>query len=156
MCFIGMLFSATQAIVVNFTVVYAVDGLQMSYVLAGAPLSAATRRRRLRPHLRGSASADLLRRPSAVLAGIGAIIAIAATAMSFSTPAWPTTAVYIVCTIGAGGTAAGWNGVFIAESASRAPPGRAAEFTGARQLFVFCGALLAAPVPCRAGHYRRL
>ena len=42
MCFIGMLFSATQAIVVNFTVVYAVDGLQMSYVLAGALLSAAT------------------------------------------------------------------------------------------------------------------
>ena len=85
--------------------------------------------------------ADLLRRPSAVLAGIGAIIAIAATVMAFSTPAWPTTAVYIVWTI-LGGTAVGWNGVFIAESAARAPPGRAAEFTGATQLFVFGGALL--------------
>lgn len=140
MCFIGMLFSATQAIVVNFTVVYAVDGLQMSYVLAGALLSAATVAGAFGRVFWG-ALADLLRKPSAVLAGIGAIVAIAATAMAFSTPAWPATAVYIVCTI-LGGTAVGWNGVFIAESASRAPPGRAAEFTGATQLFVFCGALL--------------
>lgn len=140
MCFIGMLFSATQAIVVNFTVVYAVDGLQMSYVLAGALLSAATVAGAFGRVFWG-ALADLLRKPSAVLAGIGAIVAIAATAMAFSTPAWPATAIYIVCTI-LGGTAVGWNGVFIAESASRAPPGRAAEFTGATQLFVFCGALL--------------
>ncbi len=140
MCFIGMLFSATQAIVVNFTVVYAVDGLQMSYVLAGALLSAATVAGAFGRVFWG-ALADLLRRPSAVLAGIGTIVALAAIAMAFSTPAWPTTAVYIVCTI-LGGTAVGWNGVFIAESASRAPPGRAAEFTGATQLFVFCGALL--------------
>lgn len=140
MCFIGMLFSATQAIVVNFTVVYAVDGLKMSYVLAGALLSAATVTGAFGRVFWG-ALADLLRRPSAVLAGIGAIIAVAATTMAFSTPAWPTTAVYIVCAI-LGGTAVGWNGVFIAESASRAPPGRAAEFTGATQLFVFAGALL--------------
>jgi MFS family permease len=140
MCFIGMLFSATQAIVVNFTVVYAVDGLKMSYVLAGALLSAATVTGAFGRVFWG-ALADLLRRPSAVLAGIGGIVAIAATTMAFSTPEWPTTAVYIVCAV-LGGTAVGWNGVFIAESASRAPPGRAAEFTGATQLFVFFGALL--------------
>lgn len=139
-CIIGMLFSATQAIVVNFTVVYAVDGLRMSYVLAGALLSAATVAGAFGRIFWG-ALADILRRPSAVLASIGAIVALAAIAMAFSTPAWPHAAVYIVCTI-LGGTAVGWNGVFIAESASRAPPGRAAEFTGATQLFVFCGALL--------------
>ncbi len=140
MCFIGMLFSATQAIVVNFTVVYAVDGLAMSYVLAGALLSAATVTGAFGRVFWG-AIADLLRKPSAVLAGIGALIAVAATAMAFSTPAWPTAAVYLVCIV-LGGTAVGWNGVFIAESALRAPPGRAAEFTGATQLFVFGGALL--------------
>ena len=139
-CFVGMLFAATQAIVVNFTVVYAVDGLKMSYVLAGALLSAATVAGAIGRIFWG-AVADLLRRPSAVLAGIGAIITVAATVMAFSTPAWPTTAVYVVWTI-LGGTAVGWNGVFIAEAASRAPPGRAAEFTGATQLFVFGGALL--------------
>ncbi|TAJ36445.1 MAG: MFS transporter [Reyranella sp.] len=140
MCFIGMLFSATQAIVVNFTVVYAVDGLKMSYVLAGALLSAATVTGAFGRVFWG-AIADLLRKPSAVLAGIGALIAVAATAMAFSTPAWPTVAVYFVFIV-LGGTAVGWNGVFIAESALRAPPGRAAEFTGATQLFVFSGALL--------------
>jgi MFS family permease len=140
MCFIGMLFSATQAIVVNFTVVYAVDGLAMSYVLAGALLSAATVTGAFGRVFWGGL-ADLLRRPSAVLAGIGALIAVAATAMAFSTPAWPTAAVYAVCIV-LGGTAVGWNGVFIAESALRAPPGRAAELTGATQLFVFAGALL--------------
>ncbi len=139
-CMIGMLFSATQAIVVNFTVVYAVDGLQMSYVLAGALLSAATVAGAIGRIFWG-ALADMLRRPSSVLAGIGAIVALAAAAMAFSTPAWPTGLVYAVCTV-LGGTAVGWNGVFIAESASRAPPGRAAEFTGATSLFVFSGALL--------------
>ena len=140
MCFIGMLFSATQAIVVNFTVVYAVDGLKMSYVLAGALLSAATVAGALGRIFWGVV-ADILRRPSAVLAGIGAIVAVAATTMAFSTPDWPAGAVYLVFTI-LGGTAVGWNGVFLAESAARAPPGRAAEFTGATQLFVFGGALL--------------
>ena len=130
MCFIGMLFSATQAIVVNFTVVYAVDGLKMSYVLAGAL-----------GRIFWGAVADMLRRPSAVLAGIGAIVAVVASTMAFSTPDWPAGAVYLVFTI-LGGTAVGWNGVFLAESAARAPPGRAAEFTGATQLFVFGGALL--------------
>jgi MFS family permease len=140
MCFIGMLFSATQAIVVNFTVVYAVDGLQMSYVLAGALLSAATVAGAFGRIFWG-ALADMLRRLSSVLAGIGVIVAVAASIMAFSTPDWPASAVYVVCTV-LGGTAVGWNGVFIAESASRAPPGRVAEFTGATQLFVFCGALL--------------
>lgn len=140
MCFIGMMFSATQAIVVNFTVVYAVDGLKMSYVTAGALLSAATVAGALGRVFWG-ALADMLRRPSAVLAAIGAIVTVAATAMAFSTPLWPISAVYVVCVV-LGGTAVGWNGVFIAESASRAPPGRAAELTGATQLFVFCGALL--------------
>ena len=140
MCFIGLLFSATQAIVVNFTVVYAVDGLKMSYVLAGALLSVATVAGAIGRVFWGVV-ADMLRRPSAVLAGIGAIVVAAATTMAFSTPDWPTGAVYLVFTI-LGGTAVGWNGVFLAESAARAPPGRAAEFTGATQLFVFGGALL--------------
>lgn len=140
MCFIGLLFSATQAIVVNFTVVYAVDGLKMSYVLAGALLSVATVAGAIGRIFWGVV-ADMLRRPSAVLAGIGAIVVVAATTMAFSTPDWPAGAVYLVFTI-LGGTAVGWNGVFLAESAARAPPGRAAEFTGATQLFVFGGALL--------------
>lgn len=140
MCFIGLLFSATQAIVVNFTVVYAVDGLKMSYVLAGTLLSAATVAGALGRIFWGVV-ADMLRRPSAVLAGIGAIVVVAASTMAFSTPDWPAGAVYLVFTI-LGGTAVGWNGVFLAESAARAPPGRAAEFTGATQLFVFGGALL--------------
>jgi MFS family permease len=139
-CFVGMLFSATQAIVVNFTVVYAVDGLKMSYVLAGALLSAATVAGAIGRIFWG-AIADVLRRPSAVLAGIGVIITIATVAMASSTSDWPTGAVYLVWTI-LGGTAVGWNGVFIAEAAARAPAGRVAEFTGATQLFVFSGALL--------------
>ncbi len=140
MCFIGMLFSATQAIVVNFTVVYAVDGLNMPYVLAGALLAAATVAGAFGRIFWG-ALADLLRRPTAVLAGVGGIVSLAAIAMAMSQPSWSTTSLYLVCAV-LGSTAVGWNGVFIAESASRAPAGRAAEFTGATQLFVFCGALL--------------
>ncbi|MBX9946996.1 MAG: MFS transporter, partial [Reyranella sp.] len=147
MCLIGLLFSGTQAIVVNFTVVYAVDGLKMPYVLAGALLSAATVAGALGRIFWG-ALADLLRRPAAVLAGIGAIVTLAATAMAFTTPDWPAAAVYAVSIV-LGGTAVGWNGVFLAETAQRAPPGRVAEFTGATQLFVFAGAL-ASPLLFRA------
>ncbi len=140
MCMVGMLFSATQAIAVNFTVVYAVDGLHLSYVLAGTLLSAATVAGAIGRIFWG-AVADLLRRPSVVLAAIGAIAAVATLAMAFAAPSWPTTAIYVVCIV-LGGTAVGWNGVFIAESALRAPPGRAAETTGATQFFVFFGALV--------------
>ncbi len=118
MCFIGMLFSATQAIVVNFTVVYAVDGLQMSYVLAGALLSAATVAGAFGRVFWG-ALADLLRRPSAVLAGIGAIVAMAAIANGLLDPAWPTTAVYVSAPSWAA-PPWGWNGC----SSTRAPRGR--------------------------------
>lgn len=58
------------------------------------------------------------------------------------------TLVQVIATMGfnqasaIGGTATGWNGVSIAESTSRAPPGWEAEFTGATQLFVLRGALL--------------
>ena len=140
LCLIGLLFAATQAIVVNFTVVYAVDSLKMSYVLAGTLLSAATVTGAFGRIFWG-AIADLLRRPTAVLVGIGAIVVVAATAMAFTTPAWPASAVYGVCIV-LGGTAVGWNGVFLAETAAHAPAGRVAEFTGATQLFVFGGALL--------------
>ncbi|MBM3646763.1 MAG: MFS transporter [Alphaproteobacteria bacterium] len=140
MCLIGMVFSATQAIVVNFTVVYAVEGLKISYVLAGALLSAATLTGAVGRVFWG-ALADLSRRPSAILSGIGAIVALASATMAFSTPAWPVSMIYAVCIV-LGGTAVGWNGVFIAESAARAPAGRVAELTGATQLFVFFGALV--------------
>lgn len=140
MCVIGMLFSATQAIVVNFTVVYAVDGLRMSYVLAGALLSAATVAGAVGRVFWGGL-ADLLRRPAAVLAGIGVIVAVASVVMAFAEPGWPVAALYGVWIV-LGGTAVGWNGVFIAESAARAPSGRAAEVTGATQFFVFFGALI--------------
>ena len=140
LCLIGLLFAATQAIVVNFTVVYAVDGLKMSYVLAGTLLSAATVTGAVGRIFWG-AIADMLRRPTAVLVGIGVIVVGAATAMAFTTPDWPASAVYGVCIV-LGGTAVGWNGVFLAETAAHAPAGRVAEFTGATQLFVFGGALL--------------
>jgi len=140
LCLIGLLFSATQAIVVNFTVVYAVDGLKMSYVLAGTLLSAATVTGAIGRIVWG-ALADMLRRPTAVLVGIGAFVVAGGTVMAFTTPAWPVSAVYGICIV-LGGTAVGWNGVFLAETAAHAPPGRVAEFTGATQLFVFGGALL--------------
>lgn len=140
LCLIGLLFAATQAIVVNFTVVYAVDGLDMPYVQAGTLLAAATVSGALGRIFWG-AIADMLRRPTAVLVGIGAIIVAAAAVMAFTTPAWATSAVYLVCVV-LGGTAVGWNGVFLAEAAAHAPAGRVAEFTGATQLFVFGGALL--------------
>ncbi len=95
--------------------------------------------------------ADALRKPSLALAGIGCIVVAAVVTMAMTGPDWPPGAVYAVCIV-LGGTAVGWNGVFITESAFRAPPGRAAEFTGVAQLFVFFGALLS-PLVFRGALY---
>lgn len=142
LCLIGLLFAATQAIVVNFTVVYAVDGLKMSYVLAGTLLSAATVTGAFGRIFWG-AIADMLRRPTAVLVGIGALVAIGGTVMAFTTPAWPVSAVYGICIV-LGGTAVGWNGVFLAETARLAPAGKVGATTAAAG-FVFGACMLVGP-----------
>ena len=89
--------------------------------------------------------ADRGGRPLRVLGGIGIAMALCAIAFGLISPAWPRMLVVLVCAA-FGATAIGWNGVFLAEVAREAPPGRAGEATGGTLFFTYFGILVGPPL----------
>ncbi|TXL73579.1 MFS transporter [Vineibacter terrae] len=140
LCLAAMFFSAMQATIVNFTILYGVNGLLLDYVAAGLLLSVATAAGMVGRVFWG-ALADATRRPLAMLALLGAIMTLGGFAMAAAQLGWPSWVLHGVAIV-LGGSAIGWNGVFISECARRAPPGRAGEFVGATSFFVFLGPVL--------------
>ena len=61
------------------------------------------------------------------------------------TPTSPLAAIVVLCAV-YGASAVGWNGVFLAEVARIAPPGKVGTVTGGVMLFNFSGAVLGPPV----------
>jgi MFS family permease len=137
LCLAAMFFSAMQATIVNFTILYGVNGLLLDYVAAGILLSVATAAGMFGRVFWG-ALADATRRPLAMLVALGTIMSLGGFAMAAAQAGWPSWLLHGVA-IALGGSAIGWNGVFISECARRAPPGRAGEFVGATSFFVFLG-----------------
>ena len=68
-------------------------------------------------------------------------MAVAAGAMAISSPDWPRAAMIVLCAA-FGGTAIGWNGVYLAEVAREAPAGKTVEATGGALFFTFFGVLI--------------
>jgi predicted MFS family arabinose efflux permease len=77
------------------------------------------------------------------------LLALAMAAASLATagfaPAWPLLAVIAVSVV-FGATAIGWNGVYLAEVARLAPPGKAGQYTGGSLFFTYFGELTGPPV----------
>ena len=71
--------------------------------------------------------------------GLTAISALAAN------PGWPLWALFAFA-MAYGATAVGWNGVFLAEIARRAPPGRISDATGGSAFFTFLGVVVTPPL----------
>ena len=85
------------------------------------------------------------RRPGAsapLLVMLGLAMGIAAASLPLLDPTTPTFAVFGLAAL-LGFTASGWNGVFVAESARRAPPDEPAAMTGGLLLFGYGGLALA-------------
>ncbi|MBI3505621.1 MAG: MFS transporter [Proteobacteria bacterium] len=82
--------------------------------------------------------ADRLGRPDIVFASLGLAMAGFATFVALGAPQLPYVLLIVACTC-FGGTAMAWNGVYLAEVARLAAPGREAEATGATGLFTFGG-----------------
>ncbi|MFD0668722.1 MFS transporter [Ramlibacter sp. MAHUQ-53] len=76
------------------------------------------------------------------LAGLMVACALATAAFTPDTPRWLVIAVLVV--FGASGI--GWNGVYLAEVARRAPPGQAGVATGGTLAFTFLGVVIGPPV----------
>ncbi|MBI1245460.1 MAG: MFS transporter [Alphaproteobacteria bacterium] len=82
--------------------------------------------------------ADRLGRPDIVLSALGLAMAGLATFVTLGAAHLPFAALVAAC-IAFGGTAMAWNGVYLAEVARLAAPGREAEATGATGLFTYGG-----------------
>jgi MFS family permease len=137
-------FSALQLCLTTYLVTYLTAQLGYSLVSAGLMLSVATTAG-IVGRIAWGALADRSARPAAVLGALGCAMALAAAATALSSPDWPRGLMAVVCAI-FGGTAIGWNGVYIAEVAREAPPGKAVEATGGALFFTFFGVLVTPPL----------
>ncbi|HEX2116449.1 MAG TPA: MFS transporter [Alphaproteobacteria bacterium] len=143
MALVSFAYSGMQSALSAFLVIYLHHDVGIPLVLAGIVLSAA--------QIAGASGriiwgivADRLAKPRHVLGGLGVIMTAAALTTGLFTPAWPLPAIFAVCIV-FGGTAVAWNGVYLAQIARLAPPGRAGEATGGTSFVTFSG-VVAAPV----------
>ncbi|MEJ7932348.1 MFS transporter [Ramlibacter sp. AN1015] len=79
------------------------------------------------------------------LAGLGLLMGASASATALLQPGWPLGLVVAILVV-FGGSAIGWNGVYLAEVARRAPTGQAGLATGGTLAVTFFGVVLGPPV----------
>jgi MFS family permease len=137
-------FSLVQMSFGTYLVSYLKLGLGYSLVTAGLLFSAA-QVAGVVGRIAWGAVADRLLAPRLVLALLGILMAGCGFAAALFADSWPTAATALVCVL-YGGSAVGWNGVFLAEVARLAPEGRVAIVTGGTQFFTFAGVLVGPPV----------
>jgi predicted MFS family arabinose efflux permease len=140
LCAMAFLFAATQLSLAGFVVAFGVVELGFSPIAAGLLLS-------LVQFSGGSARlllgwiADRLQANAQVLAATGGFAALGGIGFFVigltgqATPAWIVYTLAILFGIGA----VGWNGIFLAEIANRAPPDLVGAITGAANVITFAG-----------------
>jgi MFS family permease len=137
-------FSALQLCLTTYLVTYLANQLGYTLVEAGLMLAVATTAG-IVGRIAWGAAADRSGRPAAVLGLVGIAMAAAAGTMALSSPDWPRAAMIVLCAA-FGGTAIGWNGVYLAEVAREAPQGKTVEATGGALFFTFFGVLITPPL----------
>jgi MFS family permease len=137
-------FSALQLCLTTYLVTYLTNQLGYTLVQAGLMLSVATGAG-IVGRIGWGALADRTGRPAGVLGLLGCAMAAAAVAMALSSPEWPRALMTVLCAV-FGGTAIGWNGVFLAQVAREAPAGKTVEATGGALFFTFFGVLITPPL----------
>jgi MFS family permease len=89
--------------------------------------------------------ADRLATRRATLGLLGVGMAITAFSALAADPGWPLWALFVFA-MAYGATAVGWNGVFLAEIARRAPLDRVSDATGGSAFFTFLGVVVTPPL----------
>jgi MFS family permease len=136
-------YSIMQLCLISFLVTYLIQDLRMSLVEAGLLLSASQGCGVVGRILWGALS-DCSGRPMRVLGLLGVGMGAAAMLTAAFTPDWSYAALLAVCGL-FGGSAIGWNGVFIAEVARIATPAHTGAATGGSLFLTFLGILLGLP-----------
>ena len=141
---VSMIFGSAQLALIAYYVSYLNLELGYSLITAGLIYSCA--------HAAGivgriawGAVADRWLTPRSMLGLLGAMMALSGAGVAGFSAHWPLWGIIVVSAL-FGASAVGWNGVYLAEVARLAPPGRVGAITGGTQFFTFIGALAAPPL----------
>jgi MFS family permease len=141
---VSMVFGSAQLALIAYFVSYLNLELGYGLVAAGLIYSSA--------HVAGivgritwGAVADRWLSPRSMLGLLGVMMALSGMGVAAFSADWPLWAVLPVSAL-FGASAVGWNGVYLAEVARRAPPGRVGAITGGTQFLTFLSALAAPPL----------
>jgi MFS family permease len=133
----SLTYSGMQMCLGSFMVVFLHDRVGFGVGSAGAVLAAAMITGIVGRVVWGVV-ADKWIKPRTLLGLLGCAMSLAAFAVAAVTSAWPLVLVFAVSVV-YGGTAVGWNGVYLSEVARIAPPGQAAAATGASLAMTYFG-----------------
>jgi MFS family permease len=139
----SFLFSSVQVSVTTYLVTYLHDALGRSLLAAGAALSVA-QLAGVAGRIAWGAVADRGLGSRNTLMLLACLIVAGSVLAATLQGAWPTALIWAVVAL-LGGSAIGWNGVYLAEVARQAPPGQASVATGGTLLFTFLGVVLGSP-----------
>ncbi len=131
-----------QYVLTTFIVLYLQEDIGLSVVTAGALLAVAQASGGAGRIIFGAVASRWMT-PLSTLMLLAVMAASAAFLTTTFTQSWPLALIYAVGVL-FGGTAIGWNGVYLAEAARRAPGGEVSRTTGAVGFVIF-GAVVIGP-----------
>ena len=140
----SFMFSMVQLSLTTYLVTFLHDDLSYGLVAAGLALSV-TQLGGIGGRVVWGYVADRWLGARRMLLLLASMMALGALASAFLTTDTPQ-AVVIVILVGFGASAIGWNGVYLAEVARRAPPGMASMATGGTLAFTFLGVVVGPPM----------
>ncbi|RZS78157.1 MFS transporter [Pigmentiphaga kullae] len=140
----SLLFSFIQLAITAYLVTYLNLSLGWTLIAAGVILSL-SQVAGVAGRILWGIVADRWAPPRKVLGGLALTMAASCVATAFLQPATPWILVAAVAAV-FGASAIGWNGVFLAEVARRAPAGQAGAATGGTLLFTYFGVLAGQPL----------
>jgi MFS family permease len=140
----SFMFSMVQLSLTTYLVTFLHDDLAYGLIAAGLALSL-TQLGGMAGRIAWGFVADRWlgpRRVLLLLAGLMALGALATTTLRHDTPQWAV----VLILVSFGASAIGWNGVYLAEVARRAPEGMASMATGGTLAFTFLGVVIGPPI----------
>jgi MFS family permease len=140
----SFMFSMVQLSLTTYLVTFLHDDLSYGLVLAGLALSV-TQLGGIGGRVVWGYVADRWLGARRMLLLLASMMALGALASAFLTSDTPH-GVVIAILVGFGASAIGWNGVYLAEVARRAPPGMASMATGGTLAFTFLGVVMGPPM----------
>ena len=141
---VSFIYGGMQITLLAYLVTFLVESFSLSLVLAGMVM-AASQLTSVAARIAWGVFADRVATRRATLGLLGLGMGLTAITALAASPAWPMWALFAFA-MAYGATAVGWNGVFLAEVARRAPRDRISDATGGSAFFTFLGVVVTPPL----------